>query len=355
MKKYISLLAIAIVAVLSSCSNDDITISKTVNFTINPSTVVEPYVQKYSYILTNFFESNKGELESFSTNYKLRVRVFVYDKGGELVKTISGDYSNYDVKLKESIFLPIGTYTAIAISDIYSPSDGFEYWAVSGESQLATLKIEDTGYYGDARTILGATKQDFTVNETSVDVNIDIKSVGSLFLVFYSNIFTYSGVSEFELSVNKLQSSINYDSTGDYSITTQNNNGSYDWRISSIKLEDIDKTKYSAARRWATQLPMNNVGLCFSYWNNNATKKEIGTGHSFDIKSGDSYFCWLDLNISGISTFYMTAEEMEEVLRNLRSRSRAIGSDKCTPIFDSTKREKRNDPTVGQYIYPKNL
>lgn len=357
MKKYIYLLLVGFVAFLTSCSNDDITISKTVNFTVNPSTVVEPYVTKYSYILTDVLGSNKGELESFSTNYKLRIRLFVYNKDGELIKTVSGEYSNYDVKLKESVFLPVGTYTAIAISDIYSPSDGFEYWAVSGESQLATLKIADTGYFGDARTILGTTKQTFSIKDASIDVNIDIKSAGALFLVLYSNIFRYSDVTEYELSVNKLQSSIDFGSNGDYTISTQNNNGKYDWRISSVKLEDIDKTQYSGARRWATQLPMNNVGVCFSYWASNSKEsKQFGSGKNLDIRAGDGYFCWLNLASTGTTVDYATAEEAEKWFKGNLTRYQDRGlSRQLAPLPNLTKPEKRNDTTVGQYIYPKNL
>ena len=354
MKKYISLLAIAIIAVLSSCSIEDVTVSKTVNFTVNPSTVVEPFVEKYSYIISDVLGSNKGELESFSTDFKLRVRLFVYDKNGELAKKVSGDFSNYDVKLKESIFLPVGSYTAIAISDVYSPQQNFQYWAVSGEDQLATLKIEDTGYFGDALTILGATKQTFTVGETGVDVNIDIKSAGALFLITYWNIFTYSDVTQYELSVNKLQSSINYNSNGDYTISTQNNNGSFDWRISSIELADIDKTKYSAARRWATQLPMNNVGVCFSYWTSDATKStQIGTPASFDIKAGEGYYC--ELGLYPVDTYYMTVEQATaEVKNSVRSRASESNAHNA-PLLNEPMFVKRHDATVGQYLYPKNL
>lgn len=357
MKKSISILAIALVAILFSCSNDDIKISRTVNFTLNPSTVVEPFVEKYAYILTNVLGSNKGELESFNTNYKLRVRLYVYDKNGELIKAASGDFSNYDVKLKESAFLPVGSYTAIAVSDIYRPSDGFEYWALSGQSQLATLKIVDTGYFGDSRTILGVTKQTFIVNDTGLDVNIDIKPAGALCLVLYTNIFTFSDVTEYELSVNKFQNSIAFDSNGDYSISTENHNGKFDWRISSVELAEIDKAVYSSARRWATQLPMNNVGVCFSYWTENSTESmQLGKGSTYDIKAGNGYFNWLYLDSSEFETEYLTVEEAEKLFRGASARSRG-----CSPVFldtkplCTTKYAKRNDNTVGQYLYPKDL
>lgn len=358
MKKYISFVAVALVALFASCSNDDVTISKTVNFTVNPTTIIESYTANYSEVMS-VMGINKGELESFNTNYKLRVRLFVYDSNGQLVQKASGEYSNYDVKLKQSFYLPVGSYTAIAISDVYRPSDSFEYWKVSGEDLLATLKIEDTNFFGDARTILGTTKQTFKVDDKGIDVNINIQPAGALFLVLYSNIFTYSIVTEYELSVNKCQSAINYDSDGNYTISTENNNGQYDWRISSVALEDVDQTQYSGARRWATQLPMNNVGVCFSYWTSDASSsKQMGSGRVFDIKPGDTYFCWLNLDSGdGITADYLYTGEFHDWLYDSSSAPRrsTVSTSQFAPLPESGKDVKRHDATIGQFLYPKNL
>ncbi|MCS2309158.1 hypothetical protein NXX42_25705 [Bacteroides thetaiotaomicron] len=70
MKKYI-LLMFVFVAVLTSCTNDDITISYATNFKINPATVITPFT----------FEMNAGELESFGSDHRLRVRLLTYNSG----------------------------------------------------------------------------------------------------------------------------------------------------------------------------------------------------------------------------------------------------------------------------------
>ena len=57
------------VAVLTSCTNDDITISYATNFKINPATVITPFT----------FEMNPGELESFGSDHRLRVRLLTYN------------------------------------------------------------------------------------------------------------------------------------------------------------------------------------------------------------------------------------------------------------------------------------
>ena len=63
MKKiFFTLLAFA--GMLASCSNDDIEIIQTQNtVTVNPSYVISPFT----------YENVTGELESFPTDYKLRV------------------------------------------------------------------------------------------------------------------------------------------------------------------------------------------------------------------------------------------------------------------------------------------
>ena len=74
MKKiFFTLLAFA--GMLASCSNDDIEIIQTQNtVTVNPSYVISPFT----------YENVTGELESFPTDYKLRVRVLAYDADGVL-------------------------------------------------------------------------------------------------------------------------------------------------------------------------------------------------------------------------------------------------------------------------------
>lgn len=302
MKKYI-LLAVTIVAfILTSCKNDEITISKTVNFTVNPATVIEPY--------TNI-EFNTGELESFSTNYKLRIRLYIYDEKGTLVESTSENFTNYAVKMKKSSFVKQGSYTAVVISDIYRPNDNFQYWSVSGQDQLATLKIEDTGIIGQERSVLGISKKKFTVTDKSEDVNIDIKPGGALFLVYYKDIFRFNDVSGYQLAVNKLQESIAFDSSGETTVNAKNNNGSFDWRIDSFDLSDIDQSSISNVYSYAFLMPMTNIGFRFEYLDkegNGYNPIPNDKGITWNMNPGDAYFCMLDLkddSDDNIYTYYI--------------------------------------------------
>ena len=107
MKKYI-LLMFVFVAVLTSCTNDDITISYATNFKINPATVITPFT----------FEMNPGELESFGSDHRLRVRLLTYNSEGLLVQENVEYFTNYATLMSCSQNLPDGNYIAIAITDV---------------------------------------------------------------------------------------------------------------------------------------------------------------------------------------------------------------------------------------------
>ena len=75
MKKILYSLIAVLAMVMSSCSNDDIEITRAISVKVNPSGVIAPFT----------YEINDGELESFSTKYKLRVHTFAYNEKGLLV------------------------------------------------------------------------------------------------------------------------------------------------------------------------------------------------------------------------------------------------------------------------------
>lgn len=341
MKKHIFFIAAAFLALFASCSNDEITISKTVNFTVDPSTVIEPF---------SAVEFNTGELESFNTDFKLRIRLFVYDSKGTLVERALGEYTNYAIQMKSYSFLQEGNYTAVAISDIYRPNNYFEYWTVSGEEKLSTLKISDTGYFGYEKSVLGVTKKSFYVQGGNQDVKINIQPAGALFLVYYRNIFTYSGVTSYELNVNRIQESLSFDSNGDFTVNSKNNNGKFDWRIDALDLEDWDQSTTKNVYSYAYQLPMKNVGLCFSYFSNGKGYL-LGNGKTFNLEAGDGYFCVLELkdDTDGeVHTYY------EKIAGTSSARMNSMELSKCVKL-NCNQDVKRYDRTVGQYLYVKDI
>lgn len=142
------------VAVLTSCTNDDITISYATNFKINPATVITPFT----------FEMNPGELESFGSDHRLRVRLLTYNSEGLLVQENVEYFTNYATLMSCSQNLPDGNYIAIAITDVVSYEGNnvaLEYWELSDHDKLAETRIDDNGYIGLQYKILGISKTNF--------------------------------------------------------------------------------------------------------------------------------------------------------------------------------------------------
>ena len=77
MKKVLFAL-IALVGIISSCTNDDITISRAITFKVNPATVVD-----------NLYERNAGDLTSLSSGAKLQVSLYIYNEKGILVNKVN--------------------------------------------------------------------------------------------------------------------------------------------------------------------------------------------------------------------------------------------------------------------------
>ena len=135
MKKYI-ISAMALLAMLvTSCSNEDITIEAPSTISVNAAGVI-----------SHFQEYKAGELEVMDSGRKLRLRALVYNSNGELVAQHTDYFTNYNVQLKTSEFLSPGTYTVIGISDVVKMQGntvGTEWWTLSGERKLSDMVIKD--------------------------------------------------------------------------------------------------------------------------------------------------------------------------------------------------------------------
>ena len=100
MKKYILLSAIAIAALFTSCSNDEVEVGKSITFKLNPATVVD-----------NLYERSAGDLTSLSGSSKLLVTLFVYDENGILFNKTQNSFTAYTHMMNADVFLPAGKYT----------------------------------------------------------------------------------------------------------------------------------------------------------------------------------------------------------------------------------------------------
>ena len=334
MKKYISLLVIAIVAILSSCSNEEITISKTVNFTVNPATVVSSF---------SSCEENPGELESFPTSCKLNVKLFVYDEDDNLVYKTSGQYSNYNVQLKGSTLLKTGKYTAVAITHIDDVTNNIYLWKIKGEEHLEGLQIVDQGYIGGQYKVLGVKVSEFEVKDGIADVSMNVQPAGTMVVVRYYdyNAHTSWGWQDFYLMGNKTNSYLEFDRSGKTSVIAENENGAYQFIYDNIDASEFP-SGYSYIYNYEYILPMTNVGLQFQVlfydeW------YPIGKPFVVNTEAGANYHAYV--YISSFTTEF-----------GKNSKSRSISSDNYGKgLYIPVKKFVRNSLTSGQVLNVKDL
>lgn len=341
MKKYISFIAIAFVALFTSCSNDDITIEASTTVNINAAGVIAPFTWEY----------NPGELEAFGSLYRLRLRALVYNDKGELVEQASDLFTNYNVQLKSSISLSAGKYTVIGISDVVAVQNESitgEFWNLTGENKLSEMLITDNGKIGNFAKVLGIAKNTINIEENrtnSVDVNL--QPAGALIYTFFTNTAALSlaNISHYKLLANKSCESISFDGLGNYSIVEkQEPNMSY--RIARVEAS-------SDTYRWNFLLPMKNVELWFACEQDGETKTfAADDGAIVDVVDGDEFACEIILNsdVSQIQTLYYymnkTASSRAQVWANKwKNRVNVNSSNIGYSIFEDKMEKNAKNPS----------
>ncbi len=281
MKKYIFLLAITIVAILTSCTNDDITISKIITVKVDPSHVITPFPEEWP-----------GELESFDTSFKLRVRLLIYDKDGLLAYSDSTFLENYKKEMSISQPLPLGTYTVIATTDIVKISGSTisaEYWNLYEKDNINNASIKYTDDYsalGKYR-ILGVTSQKVEITGDSQSLTLYPTPAGALIRTYYFNVVGYTNVSYFALWTNRGCSMMTFDSNGTPKMIPENNNNEYDFLCSAV---DAKKASGNELYSWHFIFPVDNISFQFTWYNLAGDAWLMGDPISVSsIKAGEEY------------------------------------------------------------------
>lgn len=276
-----------LVGMFSSCTNDDITISRAVTFKVNPATVVD-----------NLYERNAGDLTSLSGNSKLQVTVYVYDSKGILVNKASESYSAYTHMMTADISLPKGTYTAVATTNVTSSID---YWTFSGTDQLSSFKITDNGYIGGKNKILGITVQSFSVGDGTQTVNIDVKNAGAVALVLFYKWNKYSDVSGYSLMGKQACDYVSFDNRGtmDYSLRSDNS-------YSFFKVKFDYDAQYTNASAYFFTFPIKNAS--FRFYALTTENKSLAISQEFidNVELGKTYWFVYDFEEDEASWYDMT-------------------------------------------------
>lgn len=283
MKKIIFAL-FALVGIMSSCTNDDIEITHATTIKVNPSGVVAPFT----------VELNAGELESFGSDYKLRVRVLAYNKDGILCSQDEQYLSNYAGLANCNLSLTNGTFRVIAITDVVNTKTGAnvpEFWDLSGIDNLSTTKLADLGYIGGPYKILGVASKSVNITDGENSYTLNPEPVGALCLVFMRNMLHYSGITEFDIDINRTSDFLEFNNDGTFSPAIENHNGEYDWILCSFDRDD----SYNNLYNYYFVLPMRNVSFRASVLQNDSWLTNIAQEETIDLEAGVEYGIILDL------------------------------------------------------------
>lgn len=270
MKKYILLSAIAIAAVFTSCSNDEVEVSKAITFKLNPATVV-----------SNLYERNAGDLTALTRGSKLIVTLFVYDENGALVNKTDNEFSAYTHMMNADVYLPAGKYTAVATTHVTSNVD---YWTFNGTEQLSTFQIKDNGYIGGKDKILGLSIKSFVIDNESETFNINIENAGAVAFVWFKNWNKYTNVKEYSLRGKQACDYVSFDNYGnkDYSIRSEST-----YKFYKVLFEyDSD---YSGGVAYFFTFPIRNAS--FRFYAETTDGQDVAMSQEFvdNVNQGESY------------------------------------------------------------------
>ena len=315
MKKYISMMVVCL-AILSSCTNEDISVGNLVTVKVNPSGVIAPFE----------YEMNPGDLENISESHKLRTRIFVYDKDGLLKASETQYLAGYSNIMTSSLELPKGTYTAIAITDVVEMSSSdvtFEYWNVSGEDVISQLMVTDAGYIGYKNKILGVGKQTISVGDKNGEFMVKCSAAGAVCLVYYCNIHTFSDVEQYGVLMTKTSDNISFNESGNYDVSIESSGTNFSWWLG--KLSPKDYSSYKNIYSYLFVLPMSKVTLQFVA-DTDDDRYYLAEKSTMNLEAGREYLMMLDLDDEdyGITSLFMELSD-DNYAPQMRSLEQYVG------------------------------
>ena len=204
MKKIISLIALIAAIFTTSCSNDDIPMSGETEITINLKSVI-----------SNYQEVNSGDLESVSSGYRIRVRLFIYNSEGQLEKQYENFADSYNTKLNVTVDLYGSECTAVAITDVVKRNAPYnEFWTLSGQDMLSTFNIEySSEYISHKMGILGISIEKFKPGTQAITLSPTM--MGALINMRTKNIHKHSGIQQIELGYDRQCESFSISNSGE--------------------------------------------------------------------------------------------------------------------------------------------
>lgn len=309
MKKYISIVIAILSVVLSSCSNEDISIQKECTIRVNPNTVI-----------SDFEEYNAGELTVIPNRYQLRIHLFVYDLSGNLVYSgieYSPDYSHYVTFT--NVNLQYGEFILLTTTDIVR-TDDFEYWTFSDEQTLTQLTIVSNNYVSEQRGILGYACKRVNINRNNDALfEIDAKPAGSLIFANVQKMKSIADVESYELCTNRDCERVQFNSNGELKPSIKSSN-TFDWRTVILDVDDLSGS-YTGLYTYYFSVEINNAKFEWHGITKDNKFRVLGDSYTCSMNMGDQFKFVLDAN-----TRKATWEQVKTGLFSTRSFEDALSS-----------------------------
>lgn len=344
MKKYI-ISAVALLAMLvTSCSNDDIEISRKTTIKVNPYGVISGFPEEYT-----------GELTSFDQSCKLRVRVLAYDKDGVLAYSDSSFVNNYQTEVSLPTSLPTGTYTIIAMTDVvlYSGSTVTdEAWNISEKTNINDVILkarQESALFGGKYNILGIASITQSISEESQSVELNPSPAGALLRIYYENALSYSDVKYYALFSNRGCNFVSFDSNGNSKLIPENNNNQFDFMCTYTDVDYARSINANVTYGYSFIFPVENVGFQFIWESEDGTDYDMGDSFTISsIKKGEEWQitvdCYTDKTsyskYTSSSTRSQTDESVPYFLNSNKKKSSTMG---FAPLNSNSGRMKLKD------------
>lgn len=181
MKKIIYVILVIVSVFATSCSNDDIEITKTgklctLTYHVNTKGMYDEFD------LTDDITDILRE-----QNFCIGVTSFIYDAGGTIVDT-KFTYQYTFNNVSEELKLPEGSYTIVTIETLVNPNNGFQAndWSFVRTDKLSTLQISQDSYEVYYPFVLGTSIMEINVMGNQA-IQVTPKAIGSLLQLSFLN------------------------------------------------------------------------------------------------------------------------------------------------------------------------
>lgn len=178
MKKILYSLLAVLAMVMSSCSNDDIEITRYVdNLQLQIST------QSFY----DDFGITQEIKDSLSQDYKVGIYTFIYDKNSNLVASKKSDTKNLGLETHSYTKIEEGVYTVIVAEMLENENTSKNAWIIKGEDNLSTIQIAKNTPNSYSKDAVGLYASELYLNSESNVMNVTPKGIGAIIKAKMSN------------------------------------------------------------------------------------------------------------------------------------------------------------------------